>query len=56
LDTSFEFCPKAPYIDELAYRQALQQMPPKSAVMIFTPDDTHFKIAKEALYSNAKVS
>lgn len=49
LDTSFEFYPKEQCIDELAYRQALKQMPPKSAVIIFTPDDTHFKIAKETL-------
>jgi D-galacturonate reductase len=49
LDTSFEFYPKNGLIDELAYRQALKQMLPKSAVIIFTPDETHFKIAKEAL-------
>ena len=35
--------------DPLAYRAALAALPKGSAVVIFTPDDTHFSIAMESL-------
>lgn len=35
--------------DPMAYRQALNALQPNDAVVIFTPDDTHFSIALEAV-------
>ena len=54
LDTSFEAYPKSGR-DEEAYKEALSKMKPGSAVMIFTPDDTHFAIAKDALEARMHV-
>ena len=49
MDVSFHAYPKEPIVDELAYKEALNDLKSGSAVLIFTPDDTHFQIAKEAL-------
>ncbi len=54
LDISFEAFPKSGF-NEKAYQKALSGMPKGSAVMIFTPDDTHFKIAKDALEAGMHV-
>lgn len=54
LDTSFEAHPKEGFSDE-AYKEALSQMPKGSCVMLFTPDDTHFQIAKDALEAGMHV-
>ena len=54
LDTSFYAYPKEGFSDA-AYKEALKQMKEGSCVMIFTPDDTHFQIAKDALESGMHV-
>jgi len=54
LDTSFTPYPKEGY-DNLAYKKAIKDMPKGSAILIFTPDNTHFEIAKEALLNNMNV-
>jgi D-galacturonate reductase len=51
LDVSFEQYPKDGKSDE-AYKEAIDSMPKYSAVLIFTPDDTHYDIARYALESN----
>jgi D-galacturonate reductase len=48
LDVSYESFPKNQKSD-IAYKEAIDSMPKGSAVLIFTPDDTHFEIAKYAL-------
>ena len=55
LDVSFEAYPKEPVVDEEAYKEALSHLKKGSAVLIFTPDDTHFEIAKEALEAGMQV-
>ena len=55
LDVSFHAYPKEPIVDELAYKTALGELPKGSAVLIFTPDDTHFEIAREALDAGMQV-
>ena len=54
LDSSFIFYPKEGHSDS-AYKEALTHLPKGSAVLIFTPDDTHFQIAKEALIEGMNV-
>ncbi|MGC9350852.1 MAG: Gfo/Idh/MocA family protein [Sulfurovum sp.] len=54
LERSFEAHPKEGFSDE-AYREALNRMKEGSCVMIFTPDNTHFKIAKDALEAGMHV-
>lgn len=49
MDVSFNAYPKEDVVDEDAYKEALRNLPKGSAVLVFTPDDTHFTIAKEAL-------
>jgi D-galacturonate reductase len=49
LDTAFIPYPKKGEFSDMAYKDALKEMPKGSAVLIFTPDDTHFSIAKDAL-------
>ena len=41
--------------DPLAYRQALEKMSPGDVVTIFTPDDTHFSIAMDAVNQGCHV-
>ncbi len=55
LDVSFHAYPKEPIVDESAYKTALKELPKGSAVLIFTPDDTHFEIAREALEAGMQV-
>ncbi len=55
LDVHFKAFPEEPVIDPQAYKTALKQLPKGSAVMIFTPDDTHFSIAKDALEAGMHV-
>lgn len=55
LDVSFEAFPSEPVTDPQAYKTALKRLPKGSAVMIFTPDDTHFAIAKDALEAGMHV-
>lgn len=49
LDTTFTQYPKTNINSDTAYKDALKQMKKGSCVLIFTPDDTHYKIAKDAL-------
>jgi D-galacturonate reductase len=49
LDTSFASFPSDTSTDPNAYKAAIDALPPRSAITIFTPDTTHFPIAKYAL-------
>ncbi|MDP2750357.1 MAG: Gfo/Idh/MocA family oxidoreductase [Nanoarchaeota archaeon] len=50
LDTSFaSFPPDKLYSDPKAYLRAMDSMQKGDAVIIFTPDDTHYEIAKAAV-------
>ncbi len=55
LDVSFDAFPKGTQTDENAYKEALKTLPRGSAVMIFTPDDTHFQITRDALEAGMHV-
>ncbi len=55
LDVSFHAYPKEAVVDEHAYKTALAEMKTGSAVLIFTPDDTHFEIAHTALEAGMHV-
>ena len=55
LDVAFEAFPKEEVVNPNAYKTALSQLSPGSAVMIFTPDDTHFQIAADALEAGMHV-
>jgi D-galacturonate reductase len=54
LDTSFSPYPKEGFSNE-AYKEALADMTQGSAVLIFTPDDTHYEMAKDALMAGMHV-
>lgn len=49
LDTTFTSFPQSGEPDDKAYQKALGHLKPGSAVLIFTPDDTHFEIARDAI-------
>ena len=50
LDTTFESFPDDDVDrDSEAYRDALEQLSAGDIVIVFTPDDTHFEIAKESV-------
>ncbi|RSH92126.1 hypothetical protein EHS25_008541 [Saitozyma podzolica] len=49
LDLSFRGFPEGNLRNAEAYKDALRALPKGSAVIIFTPDSTHFPIASEAL-------
>lgn len=49
LDVSFQSFPSDDTSDPEAYRAAIEALPKGSAVTIFTPDSTHFDIAKYAI-------
>jgi len=49
MDTSFDAYPQAPDVDAGAYRQAIDSLKSGSAVIVFTPDDTHHEIARYAI-------
>ncbi len=55
LDVHFHSVPEDDTVNENAYKTALQKLKPGSAVMIFTPDDTHFTIARDALEAGMHV-
>ncbi len=55
MDVSFHAYPQAPIIDEDAYKTAIDSLNTGAAVLIFTPDDTHFEIAKYALEAGMQV-
>lgn len=49
MDTSFEEFPKGGKVDPEAYKEAIDKLPPGSAVIVFTPDSTHYPIAMYAI-------
>ncbi len=49
LDTSFTPYPKEQQKSNTAYKDALKDMKEGACALIFTPDDTHFTIAKDCL-------
>ncbi|KAF8807567.1 NAD(P)-binding protein [Phlegmacium glaucopus] len=49
LDVSFEEFPKNGLVDPEAYKTAIDKMKPGEAVIIFTPDSTHYPIAIYAI-------
>jgi len=54
LDSSFSAYPKEGHSNE-AYKDALNDLKKGSAVLIFTPDDRHFQMAKDALVAGMHV-
>jgi len=55
MDVNFTSYPADDCIDEDAYKEALEALPKGSAVLVFTPDDTHFTIAKLGLEAGMHV-
>nr|VFK54332.1 MAG: D-galacturonate reductase [Candidatus Kentron sp. TUN]VFK56392.1 MAG: D-galacturonate reductase [Candidatus Kentron sp. TUN]VFK60600.1 MAG: D-galacturonate reductase [Candidatus Kentron sp. TUN] len=55
LDVEMETWPGDHRYDETAYRQALASLESGSAVVVVTPDDTHFPIALEAITAGMHV-
>ena len=49
LDISLETFPSDDVVDPFAYIAAISSFPRGSVVIIFTPDDTHYDIAMEAI-------
>ncbi|KZV75571.1 D-galacturonic acid reductase [Peniophora sp. CONT] len=49
MDTSFDSFPDNDKVDPESYKAAIDKMSPGEAVIIFTPDSTHYPIAKYAL-------
>ncbi|KAI8410325.1 hypothetical protein FOFC_10179 [Fusarium oxysporum] len=49
LDTSFDSFPENGKVDPDAYKTAIDALKPGDAITIFTPDPTHFPIAKYAI-------
>ncbi|KAI5897712.1 NAD(P)-binding protein [Schizophyllum commune H4-8] len=49
MDLSFDNYPEVDKSDPEAYKAAMEKMKPGEAVIIFTPDSTHYPIAKYAL-------
>ncbi|VDB99817.1 unnamed protein product [Peniophora sp. CBMAI 1063] len=49
MDTSFDSFPDNDKVDPESYKTAIDKMSPGEAVIIFTPDSTHYPIAKYAL-------
>lgn len=49
LDVGFDALPATDTVDPDAYKEALSRMPKGSCVMVFTPDDTHYRITSDAL-------
>ena len=54
-DLSCSTYPADDAVDALAYRAALAALPRGSAVLVFTPDDTHFSIAMDAIRAGMHV-
>ncbi|KIY45411.1 NAD(P)-binding protein [Fistulina hepatica ATCC 64428] len=55
MDTSFDNFPQPPIIDGDAYKTAMNGMKPGDAVIIFTPDPTHYPIALYAIQHHLHV-
>lgn len=55
LDCDFRSFPDEGKVDAEAYKSAISELSPGSAVIIFTPDSTHYAIAKEALEAGMHV-
>jgi D-galacturonate reductase len=55
LESSFHAYPKEAEQNPTAYIEAIKRLKKGSAVLIFTPDDTHFVIAKTALEADMHV-
>ncbi|KAF9535859.1 hypothetical protein CPB83DRAFT_842479 [Crepidotus variabilis] len=49
MDVSFDEFPKNNLVDAESYKQAIDKMKPGEAVIIFTPDTTHYPIAVYAI-------
>ncbi|GBE78386.1 NAD(P)-binding protein [Sparassis crispa] len=49
MDVSFESFPKADNYNPVAYKEAIDKLSPGDAVIIFTPDNTHYPIALYAI-------
>lgn len=49
MNLEVDMFPSDGLIDPNAFREAIKQFVPGSAVTIFTPDDTHFEIALECI-------
>jgi D-galacturonate reductase len=49
LDVSFTSYPNDNTSDPEAYKTAIDALPPRSAITIFTPDSTHYPVAKYAI-------
>ncbi|KAH0838445.1 hypothetical protein J3R83DRAFT_6756 [Lanmaoa asiatica] len=49
MDTSFDEFPREGKLDPEAYKQAIDKMSPGDAVVIFTPDNTHYPISLYAI-------
>ncbi|KAJ7071545.1 NAD(P)-binding protein [Mycena amicta] len=49
MDLSFDEYPEGGKVDPEAYKSAIEKLSPGSAVIIFTPDSTHFPIAMYAI-------
>lgn len=49
MDISFDSYPGEDKVDPLAYKEAIDKLSPGDAVIIFTPDNTHFDISMYAI-------
>jgi D-galacturonate reductase len=49
MDLTCETFPEDTKVDPLAYQTAIQSFQPGDVAVVFTPDDTHFDIAKECI-------
>lgn len=49
MDISFDAFPGEDSVDPLAYKTAIDKLSPGDAVIMFTPDNTHYDIAKYAI-------
>ncbi|KAI0094696.1 D-galacturonic acid reductase [Irpex rosettiformis] len=55
MDVSFNSYPEEGKVDAEAYKEAMDKLSPGDAAIIFTPDNTHFPIAKYAIERNIHV-
>ncbi|EIM92666.1 D-galacturonic acid reductase [Stereum hirsutum FP-91666 SS1] len=55
MDTTFDAFPEETKVDPEAYKAAIDGLKPGDAVIIFTPDTTHYPIAKYAIERNIHV-
>ncbi|EPT04246.1 NAD-binding protein [Fomitopsis schrenkii] len=55
MDTTFDSFPDENKVDPEAYKTAIDKLSPGDAVVIFTPDSTHYPIARYAIERNIHV-